>query len=649
MRIAHWRAAYSTAMHVGGVLAKAAGPVRTPAVLVALSGLLSLVLLLIAPAPVPAAASPRLTDGRAVAVAAPVIPRTAPHTPRGYWLAAAQGTVAAFGQAPALGSVPGALSAPVVGMATTPVGAGYWLAAADGGIFAFGLPFLGSMGGVRLTRPVVGIAASPLSSGYWEVASDGGMFSFGVPFFGSTGSVALNQPVVGMAPTPDGQGYWLVAADGGIFSFGDAQFFGSTGSIALRKPIVGMAATPTGNGYWLAAADGGIFAFGDAAFYGSAGDVALVRPVRGMATTPSGQGYWLVSADGGIFSFGDAAFFGGWTGPGANGDVVGMAAQPNAGPGKVSIFYYPWYASPATNPAGWLHWNEGGHTPPADIGSDFYPARGAYDSIDPATAEAQMAEIAGAGVDQVVFSWWGQGSFEDHALAVIAPIAAAHGLDVAVHLEPYAGRSVASTGSDLAYLTGLGFGEFYVYQGTQLPSAAWAGLRAQYPSITLLVTGGSPQYIRSGALANFAAAGGFDGIYTYDPLVFQPADFPSICAVARERGLQCAPSVSPGYQATRATGDTRVRPRAGGTTYDQSWLGAIAAAPEIVSITSYNEWHEGSQIEPAQPFCIPGQSFCYADYTGDFGLPDPQARTAYLSRSAAWANRLRSTRSPGYP
>jgi hypothetical protein len=79
------------------------------------------------------------------------------------------------------------------------------------------------------------------------------------------------------------------------------------------------------------------------------------------------------------------------------------------------------------------------------------------------------------------------------------------------------------------------------------------------------------------------------------------------------------------------------------------WAGAIAAAPEIVTITSYNEWHEGSQIEPAKPFCNPGTGQCYLNYTNDFGLPDPQAQQGYLNRTAGWSTAYRSTRTPGLP
>ena len=38
---------------------------------------------------------------------------------------------------------------------------------------------------------------------------------------------------------------------------------------------------------------------------------------------------------------------------------------------------------------------------------------------------------------------------------------------------------------------------------------------------------------------------------------------------------------------------------------EQAWSSAMEVAAKIVSVTSFNEWHEGTQIEPAVPMrCI---------------------------------------------
>ncbi|HUR17370.1 MAG TPA: hypothetical protein VMZ51_00345 [Acidimicrobiales bacterium] len=236
-----------------------------------------------------------------------------PPPPTGYWLAATDGGIFAFGDAEFKGST-GAikLNQPIVGMAGAPANKGYWMVASDGGIFAFGdARFHGSTGAIKLNQPMVGMDSTPSGNGYFLVARDGGIFAFGAARFqGSTGAIKLNQPIVGMTVTPSGNGYWLVASDGGIFAFGDAKFFGSTGAIKLNQPIVGMAATPTGLGYWLVARDGGIFAFGDARFFGSTGAIKLNQPIVGMSRTATGLGYRLVASDGGIFAFGDARFVG---------------------------------------------------------------------------------------------------------------------------------------------------------------------------------------------------------------------------------------------------------------------------------------------------------------------------------------------------
>jgi hypothetical protein len=53
------------------------------------------------------------------------------------------------------------LNRPVIGIAITPDNGGYWLAASDGGVFAFGrAQFNGSTGGHPPRSPVVSVAST---------------------------------------------------------------------------------------------------------------------------------------------------------------------------------------------------------------------------------------------------------------------------------------------------------------------------------------------------------------------------------------------------------------------------------------------------------------------------------------------------------
>ena len=86
-------------------------------------------------------------------------------------------------------------------------------------------------------------------------------------------------------------------------------------------------------------------------------------------------------------------------------------------------------------------------------------------------------------------------------------------------------------------------------------------------------------------------------------------------------------------------GASTQRDREAGAYYDRMFQAAVDVAPEIVSITSFNEWHEGTQIEPAVPKTIPG--YTYLDYT-------PRAPHYYLDRTRHWVDKFQAaTRAKG--
>jgi hypothetical protein len=304
-----------------------------------------------------------------------------------------------------------------------------------------------------------------------------------------------------------------------------------------------------------------------------------------------------------------------------------VGAQPaGAGP-SVAIFYYTWYGTPARDGA-WQHWNQGGARPPARLASAFYPSRGAYSSTDPAVVAAQMREIAAAGVDTVIVSWWGPGSVEAERFRPVAAAARRAGLQVAVHVEPWAGRTPAGVADAVTSLTAQGVKDFYVYDSTTAADDDWAAALRPLTGVRVFANTWLP---------GRAAKGGFDGLYSYDVLVYDGNSFPRVCGSARRLGLLCAPSVGPGFDARRATPETRTAPRRDGRRYDGMWRSAVASRPDVVTITSYNEWHEGTQIEPARSG-VAG----YRSYEGAYGRRGQAAQTAYLTQTAVWVSRLRA-------
>lgn len=293
---------------------------------------------------------------------------------------------------------------------------------------------------------------------------------------------------------------------------------------------------------------------------------------------------------------------------------------------EVSIFYYPWYSTPIRDGA-WAHWYTEREGQPPILSTRFYPRRGLYSSSNAKVVDAHMREIAAMGVDTVVVSWWGVGSSEDARLALVTAAAHRHGLEIAVHLEPYPGRTPASASEDIALLREAGVTEFYVYDADREPASEWAEALEGLGDVRLF---GHTTFV------GHAKAAGFDGLYTYDVGTWSGSTFRRLCSQAHDAGLLCAPSVGPGYDARLATDHTLVRSRDNGARYDRMWRAALRAGADVVSITSYNEWQEGTQIEPAKTQVgKPG-------YDGAWGRRGIAARRAYLHATAGWVARFRA-------
>lgn len=304
----------------------------------------------------------------------------------------------------------------------------------------------------------------------------------------------------------------------------------------------------------------------------------------------------------------------------------GGSSSVSAATGRVAIFYYPWYSTP-TRDGRWAHWYVEREGSPV-LSTPYYPTRGLYSSSNAKIVLAQMREIAAAGVDTVVVSWWGFGSPEADRLPLVVEAAQRYGLSIALHVEPYNSRTPAKAADDIARLRQeTGVTDYYVYDVERDSPEAWANALATLDGVRTFGQTARPSR---------AKASGFDGLYTYDAATWKGSIFKRLCSQAHALGLVCAPSVGPGYDARLATRQDIVRDRQNGLTYDQMWKAAIKASPDLVTITSYNEWQEGTQIEPAR------SQIGRPNYDGAWGKNGIPAQRAYLTATTGWAAKYRA-------
>ena len=336
---------------------------------------------------------------------------------------------------------------------------------------------------------------------------------------------------------------------------------------------------------------------------------------------------------------------------------------------RIHAFYYPWYGNPDTDGryANWNHPIAVRNGPPKqfpggdDIGANFFPALGCYSVNDQTLVESHMRQLKRARVGVICVSWWGRDSFTDRSLPLLFKTAEKHGIEINFHLEPHLGqgkRTARQVRDAIVYLVDK-YGTspalyrhtdpgnrpmFYVYDSYLTQAQEWATLLAPQGSDTIRGTKYDAVVIGLWVKRDEAAFfqdGHFDGFYTYfatDRFTYGStlANWNRLATWARTHEKLFIPCVAPGYI------DTRIRPwngrntrdRENGAYYDRSFQAAIDSNPDLIGITSFNEWHEGTQIEPAAPKQV--GDYTYQDYA-------PREPTWYLDRTAHWARQLERT------
>jgi hypothetical protein len=302
--------------------------------------------------------------------------------------------------------------------------------------------------------------------------------------------------------------------------------------------------------------------------------------------------------------------------------VFGTCGHAQAEPvtRQVLAFYYGWYGNPQTT-GRWVHWEGVDIADERIKNATHFPVMGAYDCHDPAVVDRQAVVARAAGITGFIASWWGRDGFEDQGLPLLLAAADRHGLAISAYYEQIVGDDPAARKAraiaDLDYIVGRygihpgwlrvsGKPVVFIYERAlqALPWTQWqevlAQVRRDNPGGVLFIA----DSLDREALAVF------DGSSTYNitentkrlsPPQLQSWGRTAYRQMVAAAGLGKISSVTviPGYD-DRSTGRPPPRPvtdRWGGEAYQALWQEAVQARPDWVLITSWNEWHEGSELE----------------------------------------------------
>ncbi|HIN15419.1 MAG TPA: hypothetical protein EYM69_07285, partial [Dehalococcoidia bacterium] len=305
----------------------------------------------------------------------------------------------------------------------------------------------------------------------------------------------------------------------------------------------------------------------------------------------------------------------------------------------IGAFTYPWYGNPATSGA-WNHWQMHGHNPPSTWyahyapnypNSTWDPSTMLYDSGDVALMRWQDQLMARSGLDIAISSWWGIGTFEDDLLLSSARICKSVQWCIYYEREAYADPTALQIYTDLKWVIDrLGptknyakvDGKWLVFVYFALESGTAERWRQ---AKQLLHDQGYDVYINAyGSGSPLDMPDPWDAIHVYNPL-------------KRQTLTQTIPagddsaSVSPGFWLADAAPVLSRDLDAFRSAWEQTVT--EAAQSRFLLIETWNEWHEGTCIEP-------GQRVVHDDANG-FSPTGDNYGLDYIDAIAEQANTLR--------
>lgn len=303
---------------------------------------------------------------------------------------------------------------------------------------------------------------------------------------------------------------------------------------------------------------------------------------------------------------------------------------------QVWAIYLGWWGNPFFD-NDWIHWKYQYHLssdqyfqPPSFIPSRLHPKLGLYSSHDPSVLLQHCIMTKASGIDALILEWWGHNStdprgeningFSDETLKILLPYAQKIGIKVGVMIMSYPNRSKETILEDFKYLKKeILYHQSYlkindrpvilIYDSLDIPEA--------YLSIQSIKMDYNPflvSLIRNRHDISISLEDGYDAVFPYyssDGYTWasNSTHWSSIDHECQQRNIEFFPTVGPGFDNTKISNFDQIqyRSRKGGDHYIFMWENAIKTNRSVVIINSFNDWYNGSEIEPA--LSKPGYEF----------------------------------------
>ncbi len=240
-----------------------------------------------------------------------------------------------------------------------------------------------------------------------------------------------------------------------------------------------------------------------------------------------------------------------------------------------------------------------------------HPLIGFYDSSDDRLIRTHFRWAKDAGIQAFIISWWGKDSFSDKVFQKMLNISEkVNGPFLTVYYEQAPEGRKEDTLNELVYiLQQYAVREkflrreegpvIFIYSRAMnaLNRLEWGEIAAELMQFSALLIGdvNDPYALPE----NFAGAHWYNPVEQILAKKDMKEEYADYVQRARDKGkLACIP-VIPGYDDTKIRREGKKLDREGGELYVRLFEKARAAEPDCILITSWNEWHEGTEIEPS--------------------------------------------------